>query len=113
LVHRLFDPRIEAVMNEYRAVVASFIVKEPQEPASKLDMHADSSVVDESHFMSANLWCPLVDTSPINGGLRIIPGSEHHYFPIRVYSCRAGVTNHPFAEVKRTSVGRPFNEYTA
>jgi hypothetical protein len=102
-VHRLirdaFDPRMEILMNEYRAVIATFIVKEPQEVRSELPMHADTSFVDESKFMSANIWCPLVDTTRKNGCLRVIPGSEHHFFPIRVFSCRQGVVNHPFNDV--------------
>jgi hypothetical protein len=52
-----------------------FLAKRPS-PKSELVAHQDSSHTDESKFPSVYAWIALTDTSIINGGMHVIPGSH-------------------------------------
>jgi len=56
----------------------TFMVKVP-EASTVLALHQDWSIVDEDRHWTAFMWCPLVDTTPANGGLFVLPGS-HRWF---------------------------------
>ncbi|WP_158266522.1 phytanoyl-CoA dioxygenase family protein [Allosphingosinicella deserti] len=49
-----------------------------------LPFHHHPPFVDRPYDRAITCWCPLMDTSPQTGGLRIIPGSSHILPFIRV-----------------------------
>ena len=53
----------------------SFIVKPPAYE-HVLQAHQDWNIVDESQFVSCNIWVPLVDTSKGNGAIMVMPKSH-------------------------------------
>lgn len=74
-------PKVPAVFNGYRHCFSNFVVKEPQgrdaaPGAGEVVLHQDITFVDESRFQSLGIWCPLVDTDRVNGGLFTVPGSH-------------------------------------
>jgi len=66
-VHELFP--------DHRILVANFVVKEPSID-SDVGLHSDWNYVDEAHHRSINIWCPLVDTNPLNGRLMVCPATQ-------------------------------------
>lgn len=61
--------------NNCRPLGGSFIVKTPGQ-AGYLFPHQDWNIVDESQHRSFNVWIPLVDTYPENGGIYVMPKSH-------------------------------------
>lgn len=53
----------------------SYIAKPPHY-AHVLQPHQDWNIVDESQFRSFNIWIPLVDLTPENGAIMVMPGSH-------------------------------------
>lgn len=96
------NPHIAKLFAGYRSHHATFIMKEPGEQKSVLDLHIDPSMTDESLFVPAvNLWCALGDVTVANGALHVVPGSEQHASAIRPYTGNGGaVTGHPFSNLK-------------
>lgn len=72
-------PHLEKHLTNYKTYMGSFIVKHADNK-SELGVHQDMTLVDESKFMSINIWSPLCDTTPENGALYLIPKS-HRIFP--------------------------------
>jgi len=64
----ILDVRLKALFMDYKAPVASFMVKNPN-PNGITDLHRDYSTQDESQFQYRNIWIPLVDTTSKNGAL--------------------------------------------
>jgi hypothetical protein len=73
-----WDAVLPGVLERYRVVFSSCVVKDPSEQ-SGMEAHDDRSYVDERIARSLTLWIPLVDTSPEigNGHLAVMPHSEH------------------------------------
>ena len=71
-------PRIEAIFKDFKIYFASFIVKEPG-PKSKLIMHQDMTLVDESKYNGINIWCPLINLTETNGAIEVLPRSHRLY----------------------------------
>lgn len=78
-INAIVRSSIEQYFQDSRIIYSSFIIKQPVEK-SELVMHQDMSLVDERSFNAINFWSPLVDTTPENGALHLIPGS-HQFFP--------------------------------
>jgi hypothetical protein len=84
------DPEIRAAfagfadgeLLNYRLCVGSFLTKRG-DGGKALSLHTDTTMVDESRFLSLNLWTTLVDVGPENGCLRMVPGSHLLSVPIR------------------------------
>lgn len=81
-VYETLRPAVQAAVDRYllgcKVRVANFVVKAANDSASKVDLHMDWSFVDETKFISLNVWCPLVDVDQANGCLWVLPGSERH-----------------------------------
>lgn len=60
---------------DYRVVVGNFVVKMP-EGDSVMPMHQDWSMVDETKYVSLNLWFALTDTNVANGAIHVLRGSH-------------------------------------
>ncbi len=74
-IANVFQIGIEKLFIDYRFSFGNFIAKR----AFALDgipLHQDAMFVDEHRFESINLWVPLVDVTPENGCLRVMPGSH-------------------------------------
>lgn len=56
----------------HRSFVANLLVKPPT-PETEVGVHQDWSFVEEPTFVSATIWCPLVDTETGNGTLEVAP----------------------------------------
>ena len=65
---------IVTALADYEVFYSNFMIKFPGD--GQIESHQDFNFVDESQHTAFNLWCPLVDTSPRNGGLFVIPGSH-------------------------------------
>jgi hypothetical protein len=59
-----------------------FMIKKSGEN-KEVDFHQDWSLVDETEYVSYNLWCPLVDTTVETGALMIIDKSDKAGLPYR------------------------------
>ena len=73
-------PPVKHLLPNYAAAFANFMVKEPG-GNNPMPLHADWTYVDESQAVSIAIWMPLVDTTPENGQLGVIPFSQnlsHH-----------------------------------
>lgn len=69
-------PHASEVFNDCKLLGASFIVKS-KDDASLLQPHQDWNIVDENEFRSFNVWIPLVDLTPENGAIEILPKSHN------------------------------------
>lgn len=49
----------------------------------EVDFHQDWSLVDENHFSSYNLWCPLTDATDNDGALMLLKNSHLAGLPFR------------------------------
>jgi hypothetical protein len=74
-VHRIVEPHLGSVLDDFRFVGAGFRVKQVG-PESHLPQHQDPTMVDENRHWSINIIIPLVDTNPENGALQVVPGSH-------------------------------------
>ncbi len=60
----------------------NFNVKYPNTNIGTVPLHQDPSFLDEQNYQPFGLWVPLIDTDELNGGLQVIPGSQHFlHFP--------------------------------
>lgn len=62
---------------QYRPYFSSFVVKQGEERGdSRVDVHADWSLFDESRAQALSLWIPLQDVDASNGCMHVLPGSH-------------------------------------
>lgn len=71
----IFKGPVQKSFNEVRCLNQVFIVKQPGAHTS-FKVHQDWSIVDESKFLSVNVWIPLHDVDKTTGALWVIPGSH-------------------------------------
>ena len=69
------EPRLAGLLLDYEVFYSNYMIKFPGD--GQIEAHQDFNFVDESHHTAFNLWSPLVDTDPGNGGLFVIPGSHN------------------------------------
>lgn len=77
-IRRIGDRTISSVLQDYKVVCGSFIVKYPG-PESEMGVHQDMTLVDEVEFTGINIWCPLVDLNETNGAIYTLPKSHRLY----------------------------------
>jgi ectoine hydroxylase-related dioxygenase (phytanoyl-CoA dioxygenase family) len=77
-IQELLKPRVDQLFTDHQSLGSSFLVKPPG-TGGKMQVHQDWTVVDEARFCSVTVWVPLVDTTPDNGAIRVLPGS-HRFF---------------------------------
>jgi len=71
----VLETHLQKYLLDYQALFGNFMVKSTGEN-SRMPLHADWTYVDEDHFQSLGVWCPLVDTNEENGRLGVVPKSH-------------------------------------
>lgn len=71
----LLKPAVDQVLEDYEPLIAGFLTKEKGD-ASATEFHQDPTLVDETQYVSANVWIALQDTDSHNGNLRVVKGSH-------------------------------------
>jgi hypothetical protein len=75
LLREKVHPYAEQIFRNCKPLFGNFLVKEPR-TSSEIGVHQDWTFVDETRYRSVTIWCPLVDTTPENGTLQVLPGSH-------------------------------------
>jgi ectoine hydroxylase-related dioxygenase (phytanoyl-CoA dioxygenase family) len=78
-VGQIVGPELGSILEDHRLVGAGFRVKQAG-PESHLPLHQDPTTCDEDRHWAMQFIVPLVDTSPDNGALKVVPGS-HRIMP--------------------------------
>jgi hypothetical protein len=68
--------KLRHLLPDYRIVFCNFAVKLPANELGEVELHRDWTFVDESRYTSIGLWLPLIDVTPENGCLHVVPGSH-------------------------------------
>jgi len=74
---------LKSLFDGYRVAFCTFAVKSAYSTESEVPMHQDWSFVDEDHYTSMGLWCPLDDVNLDNGCLQVVQGSHAFSHPPR------------------------------
>lgn len=76
LIAETFAPSFNELFQDYEPFGGAFLFKVPS-PESELMIHQDWTIVDEDKYYALNVWVPLIDITPENGTLMVLPGSHH------------------------------------
>jgi hypothetical protein len=68
--------RLLSVLDNYKIILASYAVKLPQAPDSRVGLHQDFTFIDEQSGIGLSIWCPLVEVNQDNGWLGVVRGSQ-------------------------------------
>jgi hypothetical protein len=79
---KIIAPELDKVFQNFRILGISFLCKTGGEQ-SKVAVHSDWMVVDESKYFSGTLWIPTIDTTEENGALKVLPGSHKFFNQLR------------------------------
>ncbi|MFB2920086.1 phytanoyl-CoA dioxygenase family protein [Aerosakkonema funiforme] len=74
-VKKVFSSKLGKLFPDYRIVQCNLISKNPNE-FSKMPLHQDPSLVDETSIKSLAVWCPLIDVNEQNGCLQVVKKSH-------------------------------------
>jgi hypothetical protein len=80
-VTTVFKPYVDKYLAQYSPLIANFIVKQPGKGA--FTVHQNWAFVNENHYTSVSIWCPLVDSTLENGTLHVLPGSHKKFSHVR------------------------------
>ena len=97
-IRRICNRGIETYLEDIKVICGSFIVKSPG-PESAMCIHQDMTLVDESKFTGINIWVPLIDLTPLNGAIQVLPGS-HRIYPTYRGSTIPGIYETVGEEIK-------------
>ena len=75
-IRSVFAPKLASILTEYEIVTSTFVYKNSDSHRSKVPLHQDPSLVDETVSKSFAVWCPLVDTNEQNGCLQVVRKSH-------------------------------------
>lgn len=74
LITRVFQPKIDEVVVDYRILTGNFYVKMPGK--GRFQIHQNWPTTQDLSITTLTVWCPFHDTDEANGTLRIVPGSH-------------------------------------
>lgn len=74
-VKELVTPKALNLLQDYRYLLSSFMVKEP-EADNAFELHQNWNFVEEDKYHSVVFWVPLVDTDAKNGAMYVVKGSN-------------------------------------
>lgn len=77
-IRRICERPMNQYLQDSKTICGCFIVKSPG-PESAMCVHQDMTLVDESKFTGINIWVPLIDLTPTNGVIQVLPGSHRIY----------------------------------
>lgn len=92
-IGRICDEKLDEILQNYRVLVYTMLTKGVGSK-SRLLVHQDWTIVDESKYASLSLWIPLEDATVENGTVHAIRGS-HRLMP----TFRGGTLLSPFENV--------------
>lgn len=72
-------PEVEKHFEQYEPMMCTYITKRPGE-GSETRLHQDPTFVDETQYVSANIWVALHDINHQNGNLFFVKGT-HRFMP--------------------------------
>lgn len=78
-ISHVLAPKLDQYFQHYTPMMCTFITKQPGE-GSETQLHQDPTFVDETHFVSANVWVALHDINHTNGNLFFVKGT-HRFMP--------------------------------
>lgn len=74
MIRRVFQPKIDQVVVDYRILTGNFYVKMPGK--GRFQIHQNWPTTQDLSVTTLTVWCPFHDTDESNGTLRIVPGSH-------------------------------------
>lgn len=101
IIKNAFERAVNETFDDTQVFLGNFNLKYPGTPSGTVDMHQDPSFVDEKLFTSLVIWVPLIDTTPQNGALQVIPGSHRI-----LTQPRCGGQGFPYIHLERTLLER-------
>ena len=75
-ISNILIERILPILNNYKIILGSFVVKRASSENGKFPLHQDPTFIEEEEHVALSIWCPLVDVAINNGCLGILPGSH-------------------------------------
>lgn len=85
-IHQFLKPvlqqKLSAIAEGYHPIFAYYLTKKSAEN-TKITIHQDWALVDESMYFGFNVWIPMVDTDEKNGCFHLIPYSHRIFTNIR------------------------------
>lgn len=76
-------PELKRHFQNYEPMMCTYITKQPGE-GSETNIHQDPTFVDESKYVSANVWIALHDIDHQNGNMFFIKGTQRYMPSLRV-----------------------------
>ncbi|WP_375492448.1 phytanoyl-CoA dioxygenase family protein [uncultured Nostoc sp.] len=75
-VKKAFNSKLKTLFPNYRIAFGVLGYKKPDASSSKMDLHQDCSLTDETVMKSLGVWCPLIDVDQQNGCLQVVNRSH-------------------------------------
>jgi ectoine hydroxylase-related dioxygenase (phytanoyl-CoA dioxygenase family) len=77
-IKEIVSKKMEAVFPDFNYFIGHFMVKGAN-TQNEFALHQDWNIVEEAKYKSYQIWAPLQLTYPANGGLFVVPGSQHFF----------------------------------
>jgi len=74
LIEERFAERLRALLPAYRLLLSNLYVKQPG--TGRFEVHQNWQTTADLNDVTVTAWCPLVDTSPANGTICVVPRSH-------------------------------------
>jgi hypothetical protein len=81
LLREVFEPHVDRLLADFELLQCNFYVKPPHE--GFFEAHQNWPMLADPSDTSVSLWCPVVDVTPANGTIGLVPGS-HKILPEHV-----------------------------
>ncbi|MCZ2393630.1 MAG: phytanoyl-CoA dioxygenase family protein [Chitinophagales bacterium] len=81
-ISKIIKDKVERVLDKHKIVICTYLVKDPGN-MSRVGLHCDWSLTDESQYQSIILWIPLCDVHHDNGAMYMLDGSHRDTNSIR------------------------------
>lgn len=94
-IRSIINPKLTNVIENFKEIIYTALAKGCGEN-SKLELHQDSSFVDENIDFSMSLWIPLSDSNLANGAIHFLNGS-HKSFP----AIRCATISHNYGNINK------------